>query len=199
MRQQHKAIIGALLSALALAGCGTSSSTSAPVQAKGEIAPVKFKSAAIDPTTTRAPSIPSLYTCDGKNTPPPLEWGHVPASTGEIVLFVIGLTPVPGTRNVTINVEWAMAGINPALHHLIPGQLPQGAHPGLTANHTRSYSVCPKHGQTKQYVFELYGLPEGDAVPLNFSGLRVLSTLAISSHETIANAHGSFGATYKRS
>jgi phosphatidylethanolamine-binding protein (PEBP) family uncharacterized protein len=201
MRRPHKAITAAMLgSTLALAGCGTGSSNpSTPLKATRNLAQVSFKSAAIDPAKTRVPTIPSLYTCDGKNTPPPLEWGPVPPKTGELVLFLLGLTPVPGSSNVTISIEWALAGINPALHHLLPGALPEGAHLGLTTSHTRSYSICPQHGQTRQYQFELYGLPEGDAVPLDFNGLGILSKLAFSGSHAIANAHGSFGAIYKRS
>jgi phosphatidylethanolamine-binding protein (PEBP) family uncharacterized protein len=199
MRQRPKAISGAaLLSVLTLAGCG-SSSTSGTAAGAAKVAQVIFKSAVINPTPTSARPIPSRYTCDGKNTSPPLEWGAVPTGTGELVLFVLGLTPVPSTNNVSISVEWALAGINPALHRLGPGQLPQGAHLGLTTNGKRNYSICPKHGQSKRYQFELYGLPEGDAVPLNFNGLRVLSTLALSAHSSLTSAHGSFGTSYKRS
>ena len=188
-----------LVTALALTGCGTSASPSAStLRGPGNIAKVSFSSTAIKSSAKRAPTIPALYTCDGENKPPPLRWGSVPAHTGELVLFVLGLKPIAGTRNVSISVEWAMAGINPALHHFDPAHLPQGAHPGLTASHTRGYSVCPKRGLTEQYVFELYGLPEGDAVPLNFEGLGVLTKLVTTSRETIANSHGSFGAIYKR-
>lgn len=164
----------------------------------GDVAKVSFDSAAIKPSAKGVPTIPALYTCDGRNTPPPFEWGPVPARTGELVLFVLGLKAAPGTRNVTISVEWAMAGINPTLHHLDPGQLPRGAHPGLAASGTRSYSICPQRGKAEGYVFELYGLPKGDTVPLNFNGIGILSKLVGSSHESIANAHGSFGAIYKR-
>jgi phosphatidylethanolamine-binding protein (PEBP) family uncharacterized protein len=184
MRPSRKALIGALLlPALALAGCGTGASTPTTAKGTGKITQVSFTSHVIDPTPKSVPTIPARYTCDGQNTPPPLEWGPVPAGTGELLLFLLGTTPVPGTNNVSITVEWAMAGINPALHRLIPGQLPQGAHPGLTTNHTRSYSVCPKRGQQKQYVF---------------NGLAILSKLLPSSGQSLANAHGNFGAVYKR-
>jgi phosphatidylethanolamine-binding protein (PEBP) family uncharacterized protein len=203
MRALRNTVTGLmLLSTLALVGCGTTSGGSEPsaaVKTGGPVSSVSFKSAAIKSTATGLPTIPAVYTCDGSDTPPPLEWGSVPARTGEVVLFVLGLVPIPGTNNVTISVEWAMAGINPALHHLDPEQLPQGAHAGVTSGKTQKYSICPKRGQAREYYFELYGLPQGDAVPLNFSGPEVLSKLAVTHHESIANAHASFGAVYKRS
>jgi phosphatidylethanolamine-binding protein (PEBP) family uncharacterized protein len=202
MRALRNAVTGlTLLSTLALVGCGTGSGSSDPsaaVKTEGPVSSVSLKSPAIK-DAAGVPTIPAVYTCDGSDTPPPLEWGSVPARTGELVLFVLGINPIPGTNSTSISVEWAMAGISPDLHHLDPGQLPQGAHPGLTTANTQKYSLCPKHGQTKQYVFELYGLPQGDAVPLGFNGVSVLSKLAVTHHESIANVHGNFGAVYKRS
>jgi phosphatidylethanolamine-binding protein (PEBP) family uncharacterized protein len=200
MRPLRNAVTGLiLLSALALVGCGAGvSNPSAAVKTGGPVSSVSFKSPAIK-DAAGVPTIPAVYTCDGSDTPPPLEWGSVPARTGELVLFVLGINPIPGTHSMSISVEWAMAGISPGLHHLDPGQLPQGAHPGLTTGKTQKYALCPKHGQTKQYVFELYGLPQGDAVPLGFNGVSVLSKLAVTHDESIANVHGNFGAVYKRS
>jgi phosphatidylethanolamine-binding protein (PEBP) family uncharacterized protein len=199
MRPLHTAVIAiTLLGALALSGCGTSSPATTVSRGVESISNVRFRSAAITPDKG-VPTIPALYTCDGKNTPPPLEWGALPAHTGELVLFVLGLKPLPGSKSVTISVEWALAGINPALHHLDSGQLPQAAHAGLNNNHTRSYSICPPRGETEQYQFELYGLPEGDAVPLKFNGLRILSQLVTAKRGSLAIAHGTFGAVYKRS
>jgi phosphatidylethanolamine-binding protein (PEBP) family uncharacterized protein len=183
--------LGILLAASVMAGCGSAN----PSIIKA--AQVDFKSTEISSSPTTASAIPSRYTCDGKNIPPPVEWGPVPAGTGELVLFILGVTPGSQTRTETISVEWAVAGVNPALHHL-SAILPRGAHPGLTSKRKTSYSICPKRGTSEQYLFELYGLPKGDVISPTFDGARVFSELAITKGNTIAIAHGNFAAVYRR-
>jgi phosphatidylethanolamine-binding protein (PEBP) family uncharacterized protein len=175
-----------LLAALALAGCGSSGSSTVSIQN------VALTSAAID-----GKEMPARYTCDGRNTPPPLEWGAVPAGTGSLVLFLVGITPEPSTKTYSVSVEWAVAGVNPTLHKLEPGKLPPGAYLGVGSNGKRRYSVCPKKGQLEQYQFELYGLPSGDSVVKKFVGLPLLAKLA-SRKSSPADAHGDLIATYKR-
>jgi phosphatidylethanolamine-binding protein (PEBP) family uncharacterized protein len=188
MRLPLKTTSGALLlCALVLAGCGSSGSDST-----GQIQNVAVTSAAIDGAT-----IPAKYTCDGRDTAPPLEWGAVPAGTGSLVLFVVGVKPEPATKTYALSVEWAVAGVNPALHRLAPGRLPSGAYVGTGSNGKRRYSICPAKGQREQYQFELYGLPAGDSVVRKFVGLPLLAKLA-SKKSSPANVHGALIATYKR-
>jgi phosphatidylethanolamine-binding protein (PEBP) family uncharacterized protein len=187
MRLSLKATSGALLlSTLALTGCGGSSATTVTIQN------VALRSAAI-----AGKKIPALYTCDGRNTNPPLEWGAVPAGTGSLVLFIIGITPEPSTKTYSLSVEWAVAGVNPELHKLDPGHLPPGAFVGTASSGKRRYSICPKRGHAEQYQFELYGLPKGDSVIRKFVGLPLLAKLA-SPKSSPANAHGDLIAMYKR-
>ena len=187
MRLLLKAAWGALLLAtLVLAGCGNSTSPAPSVQK------ITVKSAAID-----GKSIPARYTCDGRDTPPPLEWGAVPAGTGSLVLFVVGVTPEPATKTYSLAVDWTVAGLNPELHKLVPGPLPRGAYVGIAAHGKRRYFVCPKKGQLEQYQFELYGLPKGDTVVRSFVGLPLLARLA-NIKTTPATAHGALIAVYKR-
>jgi phosphatidylethanolamine-binding protein (PEBP) family uncharacterized protein len=200
MRRSHNNFIGPiLLATLALAGCGTSSPPATKLQGTGNVPKISFKSAAIKASANRGPEIPARYTCDGENVSPPLEWGAVPPHTGQLILFVLGATPLPGKSSYTISVEWAMAGIDPALHHLAAGQVPQGANVGLNPNNTHRYSICPERGQLEQYAFELYGLPEGATIPVNFKDIRALTELVANRRKSPAIAHGTFGAFYKRS
>jgi hypothetical protein len=109
MRQPPKAISGVvLLWVLAIAGCGSSGSSTAKSVPK-----IALKSPAIV-----GASIPARYTCDGKDISPPLEWGAVPADTSSLVLLVVGLIPEAATKTYKLSVEWAAAGLNPALHRL---------------------------------------------------------------------------------
>lgn len=179
-----------LLIALALAGCGGDAPPSDPA---AHVPKIPFKSAAIHGT-----SLPAHYTCDGRNTPPPLEWGAVPAGTGSLVLFVTGIVPKPGGTGYTFTVNWAVAGINPRLHRLDPGRLPVAAAVGVGSNGRRNYSVCPKRGTVEQYQFELYGLPPRAAVARQFAGLPVLDALLTRNSSSPTDAYGDFIVTYKR-
>jgi phosphatidylethanolamine-binding protein (PEBP) family uncharacterized protein len=185
MRLSPRAFSGILLiSATVLAGCGGSGSST-------KLANITFKSAAIDGS-----SIPARYTCDGANTPPPLEWGEVPAGTGTLVLMLVGVQLKAATHSYKLSVEWTVAGLNPALHRIVAGRLPAGAFVGEGTDGKRRYSVCPKNGQLEQYQFELYALPATDVVSRRFAGLPVLAALAGKS--TPAIGHGDFIALYKR-
>ena len=192
MRHRPTARLAApLLFGLALAGCGASGATSTSDPAAN--APkITFRSAAIHGTT-----LPALYTCDGKDTPPPLEWGALPRGTGSLVLFVNGLAPT-AKGGYKIAVAWAVAGIDPQLHHLDPGRLPLGAVVGVATDGRRNYSICPAQGTLEQYQFELYGLPRGAAVARQFAGLPVLKALATRNSTSPADAYGDFVVTYKR-
>jgi phosphatidylethanolamine-binding protein (PEBP) family uncharacterized protein len=181
-----KAISGAvLLTALVLAGCGSSATTR-------DVPKIVFKSAAV-----HGASLPARYTCDGRDISPPLEWGAVPAGTGNLALFVVAFKPAPSTKTYKASVAWAVAGINPKLHKLAAGRLPRGAYLGL-ASGGRRYSVCPAKGTREQYQFELYGLPTSVGISPSFAGLPVLSAIASGKPPTSASAHGVFPVTYAR-
>ncbi|HEV2974587.1 MAG TPA: hypothetical protein VGX69_06270 [Solirubrobacteraceae bacterium] len=183
------AITGAtLLVALAVAGCGSSGATSTRAIA---VTPIPFKSAALARGT-----IPARYTCDGKDVSPPLEWGNVPSSTKELALLVIGLGT--STNGNSITIEWAVAGVNPALHRLAAGRLPAGAHLGMTTRKTTRYSICPPAGKTELYQFSLYAVPPSITIPRAFAGIRALINLASEQATAPSRARGNFEASYKR-
>lgn len=187
MRRSSTAIFCAIaLCTLALAGCGSSSSSKS-----NTIAQVEFKSSAIT-----SGSIPVRFTCAGGDSPPPLEWGAVPPSTGSLVLFILAITPEPSTSSYALSVAWAVAGIKPGLHKLTAGQLPPRADIGINSEDKRRYSICPPKGMRAQYDFELYGLPSSEAVAPDFGALSVYRTLAARSSPV--NAHGRFVAVYER-
>lgn len=183
-----------LVMALALAGCGSAKNTSSTAT----LAMIKFKSVAISFNSSGVRSIPALYTCDGADTSPPVEWGPVPADTAQLVLFVLGFTTSPNGHSAVYSVEWALAGINPALHRLDAGQIPSGAYPGIAASGKRRYSICPRRGTDEGYIFELYGLPKGVAISPNFTGVPILNALASTGRGAVTNAHGAFTARYRR-
>jgi phosphatidylethanolamine-binding protein (PEBP) family uncharacterized protein len=190
MRSRPRPIPGVvLLSALALAGCGSSAATTSSTPQK-----IAFHSSAVSNNT-----MPATYTCDGRNTWPPLEWGKIPPGTGSLALFVVGIIPKPATHTFKVSVEWAVAGLLPTLHKLEPGHLPSYAYVGINSRGKQNYSICPEKGVAEQYQFELYGVPLAYGVASShFSAVQLISALASPTSSSHASAYGAFIAKYTR-
>lgn len=143
---------GVLVAALALSGCGDSSSS-----ATSHSPEIVFGSRVI-PLNQK---IPIRYTCDGIDISPPLEWGAVPSETKELVILLSALKPVtlPGQgKEAQLVLQWTVAGLQPTLHELPEGKLPPGAIVGRTKSGQHSYSVCPTRGTGVDYLFRIYAL-----------------------------------------
>jgi phosphatidylethanolamine-binding protein (PEBP) family uncharacterized protein len=207
-RTASTATIVALLLALALTGCGTNSTSgskaasgplttsskaaSAPPTTSSKVASVRLTSSAI-----QHGQLPARYTCAGENISPPLTWGAVPSAIQELTLFALEPAPSP-TGNPTPAVEWVMAGVKPALHHINAGELPRGAFLLNTGTGKVKYSLCPPKGQTKHYEFALYAIPTGVRVTPNLSGIALLTNLTNPNPQFQSPATGTIAATYTR-
>jgi len=184
---------------LVLVACGSSVATGGGLSSEGvhvssgPATHISFRSPAIARGT-----IPALYTCDGKNIFPPLEWGRVPAGSGELVLLVIGLTPSHKSSGYRVSVEWAIGGVSPQLHRLAAGRLPRGAFTGLASDGNDKYSVCPEKGVREQYQFMLYATPARVRISPRFRGLTIFAALAKPGTQTSATGAGAFVASYER-
>jgi phosphatidylethanolamine-binding protein (PEBP) family uncharacterized protein len=194
-RSAHAATMVSLLSALVLTGCGTGSGgsgkvTGAPPTSSGKIASVRLTSSAIQHGQLAAP-----YTCAGKDISPPLTWGTVPSTVRELALFALEASSQTGHPPA---VEWAVAGVKPALHHINAGELPRGAFLLSTVTGKSKYSLCPPKGQTKHYELALYALPKGATATPALSGETLLANLLNPNPQFQAPATGAISATYTR-
>jgi hypothetical protein len=189
-RPLHAISSAALLTTLALAGCGTGAAGTKTIKQ----ASIPFGSPAISGKNT----IPAKYTCDGKDISPPLGWGQVPAGTKEVALFVLGLTPTPsGGSSIAIN--WAVGGVDANLHKLAAGHLPKGTNVGANSDGSYGYKVCPAKGTRKTYAFSVYAVPaRAPKLRGPFKGLQLLGELASNNSPSIAPAAGQFAAFYER-
>lgn len=179
-------LVGLLLVA-AFSGCGESPTAAVPpLPPITKVVAVPFRSSAIHGR------LPSLYTCDGKNISPPLAWGAVPPGIEELALYAVAVTPG------TLSVEWAMAGVNPSLHHLSAGEVPSGAFLEEANDGQKRYSICPAKGQTKRYEFALYALPNRVRATPEISGATLLHNLTGQIPQGRSPATGRFSATYTR-
>lgn len=104
-------------------------------------------------------SIPPQYTCDGGDSPPPLEWGGVPANAKSLALIVDDPdAPDPKAPKRTY-VHWVVYDIPPSTPGLVAGEsAPAGARDGLNDWKRLGYGgPCPPIGRHR-YFFKLYAL-----------------------------------------
>ena len=157
---------------LVLAGCGGGgsssgrSSTSVPSSSQtgpaGTVtAPIRFGSAPASitlssPAFAAGSTIPSLYTCSGRDISPPLRWSGVPAGTRELALELID-PDAPGGPFL----HWALARIPPTVRTLAAGEsTPPGSVAGTNSFGRIGYGgPCPPPGaKAHRYVFVLLAL-----------------------------------------
>jgi Raf kinase inhibitor-like YbhB/YbcL family protein len=122
-----------------------------PAAARGGGTRVRLTSPAFGP----GGSIPSGFTCDGENVPPPLRWLRLPTPTVELALTVEDLDG-PGHAFV----HWVAWGIDPAAPGLPEGVVPAGVHEGRNGTGRQGYlGPCPPAGsEPHRYRFTLYAL-----------------------------------------
>ncbi|HMK86819.1 MAG TPA: YbhB/YbcL family Raf kinase inhibitor-like protein [Steroidobacteraceae bacterium] len=107
-------------------------------------------------------AIPRLYTCEGKDCSPPLEWAGAPPSTASFVLIVDDPdAPDPKAPKMTW-VHWLVYNIPAATHALRENAaaqgLPSGSSHGLNDWKRTGYGgPCPPIGRHR-YFHKLYAL-----------------------------------------
>ncbi|MBI3284934.1 MAG: YbhB/YbcL family Raf kinase inhibitor-like protein [Burkholderiales bacterium] len=104
--------------------------------------------------------IPAAFTCDGKDTSPPLSWSGVPANARSLVLIVDDPdAPDPAAPQRTW-VHWVLYNIPPDAAGLPQGvqALPAGTHEGRNDWGRTGYGgPCPPIGRHR-YFHKLYAL-----------------------------------------
>ena len=107
-------------------------------------------------------AIPAIYTCDGKDVSPPLQWSDCPAGTLSLALIVDDPdAPDPAAPKMTW-VHWILYNIPPDAAGLpeavIPRDLPSGTREGRNDwNRTGYGGPCPPIGRHR-YFHKLYAL-----------------------------------------
>lgn len=166
-------LLAGLAAALALAGCGGSSTRS--------VATLKTSLLGLSsPAFAPGASIPTTYTCSGRNISPPLHWSNVPSGTRELALEMIDLD-APGGRFV----HWALAGIKPSLSGLAAGQsIPPGAVAGRNDFAKIGYGgPCPPPGKPHRYVITLLALKAPTGLRPGFSAAALPASRALAQGE----------------
>ena len=149
-------LIGFLgLLVLVLSGCASAGPSTEDVIGDGGETPTLDLSS---PAFSDGEMIPEVYTCDGEDISPPLEWSGVPADTDSLAL-VMEDPDAPGRTWV----HWVIYNIPPS-SSVLPEGVPTGAsiengtQQGKNGWSKNAYGgPCPPSG-THRYVFYLYAL-----------------------------------------
>jgi len=107
------------------------------------------------PAFAAGAEIPTGFTCDDHDVPPPLRWSGLPASTVELAVTLEDLDG-PGGRFV----HWVVWGIDPTSRGLPEGVVPAGVQEGRNGGGRDGYlGPCPPAGSDPhRYRFTLYAL-----------------------------------------
>lgn len=121
-------------------------------------------------------SIPSTYTCDGRDVNPPFAISGVPEGAKSLALIVDDPDAPAGDW-----VHWLVWNIDPGTTEIGEGSIPDGAVQGTTDfNRTGWGGPCPPSG-THRYFFKLYALDT--ALNLETSAKKAELERAMEGHE----------------
>ncbi len=104
------------------------------------------------PAFINGKTIPSEYTCDGKNISPPLEIKGTPAAAKSLVLIVDDVDAPAG-----VFTHWLVFDIFSGVAKISPGSAPEGTAGGNTFGQENYGGPCPPSG-THRYYFRVFAL-----------------------------------------
>jgi Raf kinase inhibitor-like YbhB/YbcL family protein len=135
-------------------------------------------------------SIPSLYTCEGSDISPPLEWTNAPPETKCFALVVQDPDAPDPMHPQRVWTHWILYNIPATTNYLAEGltKLPSGTRNGLNDwGHLSWNGPCPPVGQHR-YFFKLYALDtllEFHSPPNRFELEKAMNTHIIAHAELI--------------
>ncbi len=162
----------AAAASMLIAGCGDSSPE--PVVESG----VSFE--LTSPAFPDGGPIPAMYTCDGEDVSPPLEWKGLPAGSFTVALVMDDPDAVPVAGHVWDH--WIIYNIPmraTAMAEAIPltPDLPGGARQGKGSSDIGYQGPCPPPGQTHTYRFRAFAVDTMLDLPAGASKQQLLEAL----------------------
>jgi len=125
-------------------------------------------------------SLPSVYTCDGRNISPPLFFDALPVGTVSLALIVDDPDALAGSADPGW-VHWILYNIPPSVSGIDEDSVPATAAQGLNDWSQTGYGgPCPPSG-THRYVFTLYALD----IQLTFPDAPTKSQLISAMHNHV--------------
>ena len=167
MRCMRVAVVTAL-AVLLLAGCGDDGTVS------GEPPAAPERMTLSTPGFENGGTIPTEYTCEGRNLSPPLAWRGTPRAARELALLVEDPDAPGGTY-----VHWVVFGLDPRTEMLDAGTRLVEAQQGRnSAGDARYTGPCPPKGDAPhRYVFSIYALREPSFLDDGASAEKVLERI----------------------
>jgi Raf kinase inhibitor-like YbhB/YbcL family protein len=111
------------------------------------------------PAFRHGDAIPEVYTCDGDDVSPPLQWQDVPEGAHSLALVMDDPDAPRGTW-----VHWLLYDIPPETHELPQDVSPAASFSGGGSQGNNSWNrlgyggPCPPAGSSHRYFFKLYAL-----------------------------------------
>ena len=103
--------------------------------------------------------IPSIYTCEGKNINPPLEFHAVPPAAKSLVLLMDDPDVPASIRSDQMWDHWVVFNIPPKTTHLSQGTTPPGIQGKNTSGQNKYMGPCPPDREHR-YFFKLYAIDQ---------------------------------------
>lgn len=101
--------------------------------------------------------IPSLYTCEGYDWNPPLEFSDVPKEAKSLVLIMEDPDVPTSIRADGVWIHWIVYEMKPDTQRIHEHSAPPGTHGRGTNERTAYMGPCPPNGEHR-YFFYLYAL-----------------------------------------
>jgi Raf kinase inhibitor-like YbhB/YbcL family protein len=115
------------------------------------------------PAFNNGHSIPALYTCEGNDTNPPLEWIDVPSSAKSLALILDDPDVPSAVRKEKIYDHWVLYNIDPNTKSIPANCTTIGMQGKNTSGEVGYVGPCPPRQYTPtehRYFFKLYALDQ---------------------------------------
>lgn len=118
--------------------------------------------------------LPTLYTCDGKDVNPQLDWTGLPANTASLALVMQD----PDAPNGDI-FHWVVFNIPTSTKEIKQGgKIPTGALIGKNSFNKDTYSgPCPAKGTSHTYLITLYALNSKLNLPAGTEAAKIVTAM----------------------
>ena len=104
-------------------------------------------------------TIPTEYTCDGRNVSPPLVFADIPQGARSLALIVEDPDVPKDRRPSGVFDHWVLFNIPPDMNGIDVNEIPPGIHGANSAGRAAYTGPCPPDREHR-YVFTLYALDE---------------------------------------